>query len=200
MKKLLLIGNGPIPYNISDKVNSFDYVLRINRMTNLLTTCSSRIDGVFIGAYRDFKYEYRGGEFRDYFKTAKQIFLTKSLFKLFDNWSEFLTKEQWDNVQLMDFKYNIPNIGIAFPTTTLCVLNVLTSFPEWYENYEIWIAGITVEGRKELMETGDPWINTNHRFFGKEEEEFLKRLLQEGKIKRLIPEIDDDIHNSQRRI
>ena len=69
-----------------------------------------------------------------------------------------------------------------------------------YENYEIWIAGITVEGRKELMETGDPWINTNHRFFGKEEEEFLKRLLQEGKIKRLIPEIDDNIHNSQGRI
>ena len=39
-------------------------------MTNLLTT-GTRIDGVFIGAYDDFKYTYKGGEFKDYFKTAK---------------------------------------------------------------------------------------------------------------------------------
>ena len=195
MKKLLLIGNGPIPVDISDKVNSFDYVFRINRMTNLLTTNPSRIDGVFIGAYRDFRYEYKGGEFRDYFKTAGQIFLTAPLKSWFDNWSEFLTQEQWDNVQLMDFRYNEDNIGISFPTTTLCVLNVLTSFPEWYENYEIWIAGITVNGREFLMSTGDPWLKTNHRFNGRKEEDFLKRLINEGRIKRLIPEIDDDFCN-----
>ncbi len=196
MKKLLLIGNGPIPTDISDLVNSFDYVLRINRMNNLMTTNPSCIDGVFIGAYKDFRYEYKGGEFRDYFKTAGQIFLIPPMKKWFDNWSEFLTQEQWDNVQFMNFRYNRENIGTDFPTTTICVLNVLTSFPEWYENYEIWIAGITVEGREKLMATGEPWSKTNHRFDGKKEEDFLKRLLNEGKIKRLIPEIDDNIHNS----
>lgn len=194
MKKLLLLGNGPISHDISDKVNSFDYVFRINRMTNFLTT-GTRIDGVFIGAYRDFKYEYRGGDFKEYFKMAKEVFLTESLKLRFDNWDEFLTQEQWDQVKIMSFAGNRQNIGMDFPTTTLCVLNVLTTDPEWYENYEIWIAGITVEGRKELMETGDAWIKTNHRFYGKEEEEFLKRLIKENKIKRLIPEIDDNIYN-----
>lgn len=192
-KKLLLIGNGPIPIDISEKVDSFDYVMRINRMTNFKTT-GKRIDGVFIGAYGDFIECYKGGEFKDFFKTAKEVFLTQRIKLGFDNWNEYLTQEQWDNVKIMDFKYNKENIGLTFPTTTLCVLNVLTSFPEWYENYEIWIAGITIEGRAELMYNGKPWIKTTHRFQGKEEENFLKKLLKEEKIKRLIPEIDDNIH------
>lgn len=194
MKKLLLIGNGPIPIDISNKVNEFDYVLRVNRMTNLLTT-GTRIDGIFIGAYDDFMYKYEGGEFRDYFKTAKQVFLTEKLKRNFANWKKFLTKEQWNNVELMDFKYNVLNIGIPYPTTTICVLNVLTSFPEWFANYEIWICGITVEGRAELMRKGEPWSKTSHRYTGNYEEDFLKRLLSENKIKRLIPEIDDCIYN-----
>jgi hypothetical protein len=191
-KKLLLIGNGPIPIDISDKVNQFDYILRVNRMTNIKTT-GNRIDGVFIGAYNDFKYTYKGGEFKDYFKFAKDIFITEQLKLTFNNWNEFLTQEQWDNIQIMDFSNNMKNIGTRFPTTTLCVLNVLTSFPEWYENYEIWVAGITVNGRSELMYNGKPWIKTTHRFDGKLEEDFLKMLIAEGRIKRLIPEIDDDI-------
>jgi hypothetical protein len=195
-KKLLLIGNGPIPIDISEKVNEFDYVMRINRMTNFLTT-GTRIDGVFIGAYLDFREIYKGGDFKDYFKTAKEVFLTANLKKWFKNWYEFLTIDQWKNVKIMDFKYNVPNIGITYPTTTICVLNVLTSFPEWYENYEIWICGITVEGREALMSSGKPWENTNHRFDGKKEEDFLKKLLNENKIKRLIPEIDDCIYNSE---
>ena len=192
IKKLLLIGNSPIPVDISDKVNKFDYVMRINRMNNFLTT-GTKIDGVFIGAYKDFKEFYKGGEFKEYFKTAKEVYLTENLQKCFNNWDEFLTQEQWYNVKIMDFSSNLKNIGISFPTTTLCVLNVLTSFPEWYENYEIWIAGITVEGREKLMYNGEPWKKTNHRFDGKKEEFFLKKLLKENKIKRLIPELDDNV-------
>lgn len=195
-KKLLLIGNGPIPIDISEKVNEFDYVFRVNRMTNFPTT-GTRIDGVFIGAYKDFRTIYKGGEFKDYFKTAKQVFLTQELKKWFKDWDEYLTQEQWDNVQIMDFSHNMENIGSKFPTTTLCVLNVLTSFPEWYENYEIWVCGITVEGRSELMYNGQPWIKTLHRFDGEKEEIFLKKLLNENKIKRLIPEIDDCIYNCE---
>lgn len=195
MKKLLLIGNGPIPIDISDEVNKFDYVFRINRMTNFKTT-GNRIDGVFIGAYHDFKHIYKGGEFKEYFKTAKQVFLTLPLKLQFWEWKNYLTKEQWDNVKLINFKDNYKNIGTPHPTTTICVLNVLTSLPEWYENYEIWIAGITVNGRKELMTAGEPWANTSHKFDGEKEETFLKNLLKDNKIKRLIPEIDDNIYCS----
>lgn len=74
-KRLLLIGNGPILINISDKVNKFNYVMRINRITNFIII-ESRIDGVFIGAYKDFREFYKGVEFKEYFKTAKEVFLT----------------------------------------------------------------------------------------------------------------------------
>ena len=41
-------------------------------MTNFLTT-GTRIDGIFIEEYRNSKYEYkyRGGDLKEYFKTAK---------------------------------------------------------------------------------------------------------------------------------
>lgn len=194
-KKLLLLGNGPIPIDISDKVNKFDYVFRINRMTNFKTT-GKRIDGLFIGVYADFLHDYKGGEFKEYFKEAKQIFLTDMLKLNFTNyWSEYITEEQWNNVKLLSYEHNYEHIQAEQITTTIRILDILTSEPEWCNNYEIWIAGITVEGRGELMKNGDAWIKTLHSKYGHKEEFFLKKLLSEGKIKRLIPEIDDDIHN-----
>ena len=178
-KKLLLIGNGPIPIDISDNVNEFDYVLRINRMTNLPTT-GDKIDGIFIGAYNDFFNIYKGGEFKEYFKKAKDIFLTQKLKERFeDKWKDYLTKEQWENLTLLSFKNNVGNVKANPITTTIIVLDVLTTFPEWHENYEIWIAGITVEGRGQLMSTGEPWSKTLHKMQGYKEECFLKLLLKE---------------------
>ena len=197
MKKLLLIGNGPIPIDISDKVNEFDYIFRINRMTNFETT-GNRIDGLFIGIYRDFLEIYKGGKFKDEFKNAKQIFLTESLKRNFKNdWQKYITQEQWDNIKFFSFKYNREHIKATQITTTIRILDILTSEKEWFENYEIWICGITVEGRGELMKNGNPWKNTQHCRYGYDEEAFLKKLLEEGRIKRLIPEIDDNIYNSK---
>jgi hypothetical protein len=200
MKKLLLIGNGPIPIDISKKVDEFDYVFRINRMTNFETT-GKRIDGLFIGVYRDFLEIYHGGKFKREFKNAKQIFLTQSLKRNFKNdWQDYLTQEQWDNVKLFSFRDNKEHIKAVQITTTIRILDILTSDPEWYENYEIWICGITVEGRGELMKYGAPWAKTSHSKYGYEEEMYLKKLLEDGKIKRLIPEIDDIIYNSKGEI
>lgn len=45
---------------------------------------------LFIGAYDDFMYKYERGEFRDYFKTAKQVFLTEKLKRNFTSWKMFI--------------------------------------------------------------------------------------------------------------
>lgn len=87
------------------------------------------------------------------------------------------------------FKRNLGNIFRSNgSTTTIRVLNELTSNPEWTDEYEIWIAGITVNGRGKLMESGAPWINTTHRFYGHKEEAFLKKLIDNGKVKLLFPD------------
>lgn len=189
-KRLILIGNGPIPYDISGEINTFDYVFRINRMCNLLLTCSDRIDGLFMGAYRDFKEDYLGGPYKDYFKKAGQIFVTPQIKSDFREWRDYISEEQWNNIKTMDlFKRNLGNIFRSNgSTTTIRVLNELTSNPEWTDEYEIWIAGITVNGRGKLMESGAPWINTTHRFYGHKEEAFLKKLIDNGKVKLLFPD------------
>lgn len=188
MKRLILIGNGPVPRDISEEIDSFDYVFRINRMCNLLLTCPDRIDGLFMATYDDFKNEYKGGVFKDYFKSAKQIFMTESMKRRFREWRDYITEEQYNGIQTFNFFFPLPfHLGPA-PTTTIRVLNILVNDPKWYKEYEIWIAGITVDGRAELMRTGDPWKNTNHDRYGDYEERFLKKLVDDGKIKLLFPE------------
>ena len=196
-KRLLLIGNAPIPVDISKEVNTFDYVFRINRMNNLPTT-GYRVDGVFIAAHNDWRNVYKGGEYKDYYKRAKDVFVTPEIKATLHDWAEYLTLEQWQNIKLMDFTQNhLPDhVNTPIITTTIRVLDVLTSAKNITDNYEIWIAGFTVDGRGKMMEKGDAWINTEHRWMGHREEDFLKRLIAQGRVQRLIPEIDDNIHSS----
>lgn len=197
-KKLLLIGNAPIPVDVADKVNEFDYVLRINRMNNLHNT-GDRIDGVFVAAYRDWREVYHGGENKEHYKRAGQLWITPELKANFPDWNEYFTKEQWEHPVLISFGMNadVSHVHCTIVTTTIRVLDVLVSTPSITNEYEIWIAGITIEGRGKMFETGDAWINTEHRWMGHAEERYLKRLVAEGRVKRLIPEIDDSLHHSE---
>lgn len=194
-KKLLLIGNAPIPIDIADKVNQFDYVLRINRMTNLNNT-GKRIDGVFIAAYEDWRNVYHGGENKEYYKQASDIWLTPEIKHNFHDWKEYFTEKQWSNPILISFanNSNIDHVNCTIITTTIRVLDVLVHTKSITDIYDIWIAGITIEGRGKMMETGSAWIDTAHRYMGYAEEKYLKRLVTEGKVKRLIADIDDSVH------
>lgn len=176
MKKLLLIGNGPIGKDISDKVNQFDYVFRVNRMTNLHET-GTRIDGVYIGVYKDFLDIYKGGENKEYYKTAGRIFLDMyGKFTLLNKWKDYMTEEQWHNVGIIHLFSPVP-----CATTTIRVLDHLLSTSA--KEYEIWIAGIDVEGRGDLMAKGEPWKGTCHAETGYDEEKYLKDLIKNNKIK-----------------
>jgi hypothetical protein len=195
-KKLLLVGNAPIPVDVADKVNEFDYILRINRMNNLHNT-GNRIDGVFIAAYDDWRNVYHGGENREHYKRAKDIWMTPEIREQFTDWKEYLTEEQWSKPMIISFAENadVSHANCTILTTTVRVLDVLVNAKGITDEYEIWIAGVTLEGRGKMFETGEAWINTEHRWMGHAEERYLKRLVAEGRVKRLIPEIDDSIHN-----
>lgn len=194
MKKLLLIGNAPINVDIADMVNAFDYVLRINRMNNLHNT-GERIDGVFVAAYNDWRNVYKGGENKEYYKKASHIWVTPEIYESLTEWNEYFTEEQWRNPVVITFNKNHETHRANCPilTTTIRVLDVLVNTPSITNEYEIWIAGVTVNGRGVLFEKGEAWRNTEHRWMGHAEEKYLKRLLSEDRIKRLIPEIDDSL-------
>lgn len=188
MKRLILIGNKELSTDISPIINSFDYVFRVNRMNNFGYT-GERIDGVFLGIYKDYINIYKGGPHVDKLKTAGQIFMTPLMkrYSSLSDWTKWVTAKQYNNVGLFDFDKHRKNFNHSAVCTSLRVLNHLISEEVWYSNYEIWFCGLDVEGRADLLMSGDPWKNTRHslRAAAISEENWLLDKLRTGKLKRL---------------
>lgn len=185
MKKLIVIGNKPIDHDMSFIDEEFDYILRINRMINFGNT-GNRIDGLFLGAYTDFKKVYKGGEYRQWFMSVKDIYLTDQIKRNFRNWNEFITKIQWDNAISWDFVKAKKELGCN-ATSSICTLWTILNDPGFTSEYEIWFTGLDIE-RGEMMKVGDPWKNTGHNNAGKGETDFLKNSINQGILKYLSDE------------
>lgn len=157
MKKLLLIGNGPIENDITEKVNEFDYVVRINRMTNKDKT-GDRADACYVILCKQF------------FDANPEPF--DSVDTLYIRPCDVLSylagkKRFFQNVKNIKF---MPRLDDRFSTTIGVLKHLLET------DYEIWLAGVTIDGRSKLDDKLHPM---------QEEEYYLKGLLQENKIKLL---------------
>ena len=183
--KLIIIGNKPISHDMSFIDSEFDYILRVNRMLNFGNT-GYRIDGLFLGAYRDFKTTYRGGEYREWYSSVKDIYMTPRIKKNFNNWSEYITKIQYDNIKLWDFQKAKKELD-ANLTSSICVIWSVLNDSEFTDNYEIWFTGLDIE-RSELMKTGNPWKDTGHKDAGEAETRYLKSCINSGILNYLSDE------------
>lgn len=180
-KKLLLIGNKPIEEDVSEKVDSFDFVVRVNRMTNVPNT-GRKIDGYYLGMWRDFREQYHGGEHRDIMKEAKVVFCHPRVYENRVNIFEYITKEQYMTAEIINVNASRIGIGTQYPTSTISVLWYLVN-SHWAYEYDIYIFGIDIEGRDELFRSNAEWNTTTHVNAGGDEAEYMKRLIAEGKIK-----------------
>lgn len=186
-KRLILVGNKPVnKEGLPEIVDSFDYVVRVNRMTNLGST-GNKIDACYIGAWPDFKYKYKGGEHKDLYRTIPHIFMVESAYRFFKEYPDYITEDQYRNVELLDTSYNLEHIGTIRATSTIRVLDYLLS-SHWSEEYDISITGIDVEGRGELFIKDPTWNTTGHIYAGYAEESYLSRLIEEGRITRIMDE------------
>ena len=76
-KKLVFVGNKPpMRETLANEIDSFDYVMRINRM-NYVGHTGNRIDGLCLEANDAFKYEFKGGENK---KSIKNVGRAEILF------------------------------------------------------------------------------------------------------------------------
>lgn len=186
-KRLILVGNKPTNKDgLSNLVDSFDYVVRVNRMNNLGAT-GTKIDGCYIGAWPDWKYKYKGGEHRDLYKTIPHLFMIKRTWENFENYKEFITDEQYANVELLDFSICKEHIGTPRATSALRVLDCLLH-SHWVDEYDISITGIDVEGRGWLFINNPTWSETGHKYAGFAEERYLKKIIEEGLVTRIPDE------------
>ena len=184
-KTLILVGNKP-PYRIGlhTLIDSFDYVLRIGRMNNL-GVAGRKINGIYIEANNVFKYIFHGGENKDEIKKAQNIFMHKYWYEHFREWDAFLTKRQYESVEIINDEDAIKAIGFERPTSAVLMLAYLLN-SRWKEHYDIHITCLDVEGRAELIDHSPYW--NWHKGAGTYEENYLKKLIDHGIITRVRDE------------
>ena len=139
-----------------------------------------------IKKYNDFKTTYKGGIYREWYQSVKDIYVTPQIKEHFTDWPEYITKIQWDNIKTWDF-FAVKRILGANVTSSICVIWSILHDPVFVDNYEIWFTGLDIE-REEMMRVGDPWKNTKHKDAGKVESDFLRSSIESGILKYLNDE------------
>lgn len=189
-KDLILIGNKPNIKNISDIVDSYDYVLRVNRMQNYGLS-GYRIDGLYICIWHQY-LDLLTSEQHEITLKAKRIYTEPRNVPYFKmHWQQICTEEQYRNHGLfrflnIGFDRIIPNrLPNQCPTSTFKLLDYLLTTPEWMDNYNITITGIDVEGRSDLLNNCKEWNETTHKTVGEAEANFVLNNIKLGNIKYL---------------
>ena len=191
-KKILIIGNKPIPQLSKEKIdfiNSFDIIIRVNGMNNLNET-GGRVDWWWLNVWNwDILKKNIGN--KDYSST-KVIFIDKKsadlctkneLFSnlplLKNNTLRFYTQQLHVNI-LNQEKYWIPNIEEkTIPTTDIiCISYMVTKFP----NIKLYLTCLDIDEREILFKTHSNWKNTWHENVGKLESNYLKNCINDNKI------------------
>jgi hypothetical protein len=141
-KKLVFVGNKPpIRETLANEIDSFDYVMRINRM-NYLGHTGNRIDGLCLEANHEFKHEFKGGENKKSIKNAGQILMRPFWHSNFSNWDEYLTVEQYKNIELIEDRFAIAETGFERLTTSILLLGCLLN-SHWSDEYDIYKSCLT---------------------------------------------------------
>lgn len=199
-KKLLVIGNkeGNPTYNgemlpldkYLDMINSMDYICRINRMQNYGVTTGTRIDGIYIGAFYDYVEKYKGGKNVDALKYAKNIFIDKIAYEGYfvHHFDKFFDKEQISGLTLTNFEEGRERMGYRHPCSVISMIDWFSYNKPWCDEYEIWFCGIDVQDRENVLKYGWQWCGV-HSQGGKQEKEYLEKLMNEGKIKWIDEEL-----------
>ena len=184
-ERLILVGNKPAyRTGLHVIVDSFDYVLRISRMNNLGVT-GNRIDGIYLEANDIFKYVFKGGENKNEIKRAKNIFMHQYWYERFQEWKIYLTRRQYDSVEVINHETAIQDIGFERPTSAVLMLAYLLNSP-WKDRFDIYITCLDIENRAELIDNNPLW--NYHNGAGIIEERYLKNLIENELVTRIKDE------------
>lgn len=179
-KKLVVVGNKPISYPL---VDTFDYVIRINRMTNYGDT-GYRTDGLYLEANDVFKSIYTGKMLKERISEDTHIFMHPDWHKKFEEWPDFLSVQQYALTELVDYATICTLINCSNPTSGVTLLAHLLS-TDWVEEYDIHIVGFELQNRVEMIDK-DPYWSWHHGA-GVAELSYLNRCIESGVLKVLEP-------------
>lgn len=180
-KKLIVVGNKDV---YSPLVDTFDYVIRINRMTNYGNT-GHRTDGLYLEANNIFKRIYTGERLRERINESTHIFMNSNWHRKFEEWTSYLSTHQYALAELIDYEAVCSLVACPNPTSGVALLAHLLS-TSWAEEYDIYIIGFELQNRIEMIEK-DPYWGWHHGA-GAAESAYLTDCINSGKLRELTPE------------
>ncbi|RQO73764.1 hypothetical protein DBR40_13220 [Pedobacter sp. KBW01] len=184
-KNLILVGNKPpMREPLGNEIDSFDYVMRINRM-NYLGHSGNRIDGLFLEANTEFTKIFKGGDNKKSIKSAGQILMRNCWYEMFSEWREYISERQYNGIEIINERNAISETGFERLTSPVLLLGHLLN-SGWAEQYNIWITCLDIENRAIMIDNHSIW--QWHKGAGLFEERYLKNKLKSGQIFRLKDE------------
>lgn len=177
---LILVGNKPpVKRKLASIIDSFDFVVRVNRM-NYLGPAGTKTDGVFYEPNWQLNNVYHGGENKDELSKINQLFMREHWYNAFNNWSDYISQEQYDTIEVINESYAIEAAKYEKLTSSIKVLGHLLN-SHWNEKYNIHITCLDIENRAYLLDNEPTWIY--HKGGGKAEQEYL---INQIKLKNII--------------
>lgn len=181
-KELILVGNKPfLTDDLAEEIDSYDFVVRVNRMNNLYLS-GSKIDGYYLGMWKDFRDVWHGGQFKERIKDAKKIFAPKEVYRNTKFIFDYITKEQYDSIEVINITESRKGTSVPYPTSTISTLWYLLN-SNWNEQYNISLTGVDIDGRGEMFLREEEWNTTTHGNCGYDEERYLRNLVETKQIK-----------------
>lgn len=177
-KKLVVVGNKD---TLCPAVDTFDYVIRVNRMTNYGNT-GYRTDALYLEANNTFKATYTGDKLRERITKDTHILMNPYWHRRFEEWPTYLSAQQYALTELIDYELIGRTVGCSNPTSGVALLVHLLS-TEWSENYDIHIVGFELQNRANMIDNEPYWAW--HHGAGEAESVYLNNCVELGLIKPL---------------
>lgn len=180
MKKLIIVGNKVIDKDISKEVESFDMIVRLNRMNNWGKT-GTRTDYLLVDPHKNF-FKLLEPPFEKY-QTAENLIINKNFYNknsitemLKLNLFSITKLSKATKLNLQEYSKNILN---DYPNKNMRLTNFFIFLKyiieHYHDRYEIWFTGVDVEHRCDYIKT-DPGLDGHRDAANYEQDELLKMI------------------------
>ena len=177
---------------MSDEIDKFDFVIRINRMNNYGNT-GTKTDLLAVDPHNEF-FELVEKPFDKYNNAKKLIintffFSPKSALLLLQK-GIFKQQQLSNAIKLcfQDYRRSLVERYVGNDDGSINFTNffiMLCYAIDFYSNdYQIWFTGVDVNGRGDMMKTNDIWLK-NHSCAGEVEEALLNQFMDNNIIHQL---------------
>lgn len=202
-KKVLIFGNKPLDKKLTDEqikfINSFDIIVRLNKMDNLYKT-GGRVDWYFFHYW--IKYANTSHIKESEIRSIKKLFMTSQTPRYVDrgfgpgdnfiakcnNYYRYLSEDvEIDEITGNPYRYLdwIPNTYYrTIPTSLTILISYLVN--EYSDGHDFWLTQCDLENRYTMMSENMPWKRYHHKYVGQLEENYIKNLIKEKRLSYLV--------------